>query len=100
MQNAHDSPQNAQIKNKRVLVRIIVHLCCVSRAFDTYLARLKEVADGKKISTHVVAFRIVAEKFLPSRRRRRIEEDRADDKEEAKRTWTLVALRPATDAIC
>jgi hypothetical protein len=99
MQNAHDSPQNAQIKNKRVLVRITVHLCCVSRAFDTSLARLKEVADEKKISTHV-AFRIVAENFLPSRRRRRIEEDRAEDKEEAKRTWTLVALRPATDAIC
>ena len=64
MQNAHDSPQNAQIKNKRVLVRIIVHLCCVSRAFDASLARKKEVADEKKISTPHVAFRIVAEKFL------------------------------------
>ena len=64
MQNAHDSPQNAQIKNKRVLVRIIVHLCFVSRAFDASLARKKEVADEKKISTPHVAFRIVAEKFL------------------------------------
>ena len=64
MQNAHDSPQNAQIKNKRVLVRIIVHLCYVSRAFDASLARKKEVADEKKISTPHVAFRIVAEKFL------------------------------------
>ena len=64
MQNAHDSPQNAQIKNKRVLVRIIVHLCYVSRALDASLARKKEVADEKKISTPHVAFRIVAEKFL------------------------------------
>ena len=64
MQNAHDSPQHAQIKNKRVLVRIIVHLCFVSRAFDASLARKKEVADEKKISTPHVAFRIVAEKFL------------------------------------
>ena len=64
MQNAHDSPQHAQIKNKRVRVRIIVHLCFVSRAFDASLARKKEVADEKKISTPHVAFRIVAEKFL------------------------------------
>ena len=64
MQNAHDSPQNAQIKNKRVLVRIIVHLCFVSRAFDASLARKKEVADEKKIRRHTSLFVSVAEKFL------------------------------------
>ena len=63
MQNAHDSPQNAQIKNKRVLMRIIVYLCRVSRAYDASLARKKEVAVENKISTHV-AFRIIAEKLL------------------------------------
>jgi len=83
MQNAYDSPQNAQIKNKRVLVRIIVHLCCVSRAFDASLARKKEVDEEKKISTTHVTFRIGRRKISSSRRRRRrIEEDRAEDKEE------------------
>ena len=104
-----DRHQSAEIKNKRALLRVLsssLRGSVIGHVFNSAskntARRIFQKLERKKIRNKELSnsFRGYTRARVSSNRSKRTKRDKNNNGQLLLLTWTLVALRPATDAIC